>query len=64
MMQRAAEPEPDDEQSDAPRREYRVPAAEKTLDILEFMAAQREDVTQTEISTGLGRSIHELYRVI
>lgn len=46
------------------RRDYKVPAAEKALDILEFMAARNEDVTQTEISVGLGRSIHEIYRVI
>jgi DNA-binding IclR family transcriptional regulator len=46
------------------RREYRVPAAEKALDIIEFMARQGDDVTQTEISLGLGRSIHEVYRII
>jgi DNA-binding IclR family transcriptional regulator len=46
------------------RRDYKVPAAEKALDILEFMASCTEDVTQTEISIGLGRSIHEIYRVI
>lgn len=49
---------------DGGRREYRVPAAEKALDILEFMAAQREDVTPTELAGKLGRSIHELYRVM
>ncbi len=47
-----------------PVRDYKVPAAEKALDILEFMASSVEDVTQTEISIGLGRSIHEIYRVI
>lgn len=47
-----------------PRPAYRVPAAEKALDILEFMAGRPEGVTQTEISTGLGRSIHEIYRII
>ena len=46
------------------RRDYKVPAAEKALDILEFMAARDRSVTQTEISAGLGRSIHEVYRVI
>ncbi|MGH6860993.1 MAG: IclR family transcriptional regulator [Phyllobacterium sp.] len=44
--------------------EYRAPAAEKVLDILEFMANQPEGLTQTEISTGLGRSIHEVYRIL
>ena len=43
---------------------YRVPAAEKALDILEFMADRPEGVTQTEISIGVGRSIHEIYRII
>jgi DNA-binding IclR family transcriptional regulator len=43
---------------------YRAPAAEKVLDILEFMATQPDGLTQTEISTGLGRSIHEIYRVL
>lgn len=44
--------------------EYRAPAAEKVLDILEFMAGQPDGLTQTEISTGLGRSIHEIYRIL
>jgi DNA-binding IclR family transcriptional regulator len=46
------------------RRDYKVPAAEKALDILEYMAARNEDLTQTELSAGLGRSIHEIYRII
>ena len=46
------------------RRDYKVPAAEKALDILEYMAGLHEDVTQTEISVALGRSIHEVYRII
>lgn len=49
---------------DNARGEYRAPAAEKALDILEFMAAQPEGLTQTEISVGLGRSIHEIYRIL
>lgn len=44
--------------------QYRAPAAEKVLDILEFMAASREGQTQTEIALGVGRSIHEVYRII
>lgn len=48
----------------AGRRSYSVPAAEKTLDILEFMASQPEGMTLTEIAGALGRSVHELYRVI
>ena len=44
--------------------EYPVPAAEKALDVLEFMADCPEGVTQTEISAGVGRSLHEIYRII
>ena len=43
---------------------YRVPAAEKALDVLEFMARSNEGRTQTEIAAGVGRSIHEVYRII
>ena len=46
------------------RNEYRAPAAEKALDILEFMAGQGEALTQTEIASGLQRSIHEIYRIL
>ncbi len=48
----------------ASRPAYKAPAAEKALDILEFMAGNPDGVTQTEISLGLGRSIHEIYRII
>jgi DNA-binding IclR family transcriptional regulator len=46
------------------RRTYSVPAAEKTLDIIEFLATQPDGLTVTEIAVALGRSVHELYRVI
>jgi DNA-binding IclR family transcriptional regulator len=46
------------------RPAYKVPAADKALDILEFMADRPDGVTQTEISAGVGRSIHEIYRII
>lgn len=67
MNEVVANPLPEREDAEASgeaRRDYKVPAAEKALDILEFMAARNEDVTQTEISVGLGRSIHEIYRII
>ena len=48
----------------AAKRSYSVPAAEKALDILEFMAGQPEGMTMTELAGALGRSVHELYRVI
>ena len=57
-----------DRQEDAPPeangRRYSVPAAEKALDIVEFMAGQPDALTLTEIAAALGRSVHELYRVI
>ena len=46
------------------KRSYSVPAAEKALDIIEFMAAQPEGLTVTELAVALGRTVHELYRVI
>ncbi len=46
------------------KRSYSVPAAEKTLDIIEFMAGQPEGMTVTELAGALGRSVHEFYRVI
>ena len=52
------------ERGEGGRSEYRAPAAEKALDILELMADQAEGLTQTEIATGLGRSIHEIYRIL
>lgn len=52
------------EDAEGGRNEYRAPAAEKALDILEFMATQGEPLTQTEIANGLDRSIHEIYRIM
>jgi DNA-binding IclR family transcriptional regulator len=52
------------ENEETGRSEYRAPAAEKVLDILEFMATQSQALTQTAISAGLGRSIHEIYRIL
>ena len=46
------------------RRSYSVPAAEKALDIIEFLAGQPDGMTVTEIASALGRSVHELYRVV
>lgn len=52
------------DEGESGRNGYRVPAVEKALDILEFMAASGEPLTQTEIATGMGRSIHEIYRIL
>ena len=46
------------------KRSYSVPAAEKALDIIEFLASQPDGLTATEIAGALGRTVHELYRVI
>lgn len=46
------------------KRNYSVPAAEKALDIIEFLASQPDGLTVTEIAGALGRTVHELYRVI
>ncbi len=46
------------------KRSYSVPAAEKALDVIELMAGEPDGLTLTEIASRLGRSVHELYRVI
>src|SRR5262249_53268087 len=51
-------------EAEAARPAYKAPAADKALDIIEFMADRPDGVTQTEISAGVGRSIHEIYRII
>lgn len=43
---------------------YRAPAAEKALDILEYMAVTPEPQKQSQIAAGVGRSIQEVYRII
>lgn len=50
--------------AEAGKRTYSVPAAEKTLDIIEFLAGQPDGMTATELAQALGRSVHELYRVV
>lgn len=48
----------------AGRRTYSVPSAEKALDILEFMSGQVGGLTATEIAQQMGRSVHEVYRLL
>jgi DNA-binding IclR family transcriptional regulator len=43
---------------------YKVPAGEKTLDLLEYMARAKTPQTKSEIAAGLGKSIQEVYRII
>jgi DNA-binding IclR family transcriptional regulator len=52
------------EKTDAGKKVYSVPAAEKALDVLEFLATQSSVMTVTEIASAMGRSVNELYRVI
>jgi DNA-binding IclR family transcriptional regulator len=54
-----------DESATGPgKRSYSVPAAEKALDVLEFMAGQVGGLTATEIANRMGRSVHEVYRLL
>lgn len=53
-----------DGKAGAGKRNYTVPAAEKALDIIEFLASQPDGMTVTEIAGALGRTVHELYRVV
>lgn len=45
-------------------RKYRAPALEKGLDLLELLAAQAAPLTPSQMSTELGRSLSELFRMI
>ena len=46
-----------------PRR-YAAPAVEKTLDILEYLSAEPQPRTRTEIARALGRGPSELFRML
>lgn len=46
------------------RKAYSVPAAEKVLDILEFMSDRPDSLSPTETAAAMGRSVHEIYRVL
>lgn len=43
---------------------YAVPALDKGLDILEFLAERAMPLSQTEIAQGIDRSANEIYRVL
>ena len=45
-------------------RKYRAPALEKGLDVLELLAANGAAMTPSQMSTELGRSVSELFRMI
>ncbi len=46
------------------KREYRAPALEKGLDVLELLAANRGGLTLAQISNALDRSSSELFRMV
>lgn len=48
----------------AKKREYRAPALEKGLDVLELLAAHRGGLTLAQISNALDRSSSELFRMV
>ena len=43
---------------------YAVPALDKGLDILEYLASKAVPLSQTEIAQGIERSANEIYRVL
>ena len=51
-------------QNDKPATKYAVPALDKGLDILEYLAAQGIPRSQSEIAQGLERSPNEIFRVL
>lgn len=50
--------------SNVESEKYRAPALDKGLDILEFLAAAPNGLTQVEIAKGLGRGPNEIYRML
>ncbi len=46
------------------KTEYRAPALEKGLEILELLASQSEPLTKKQISERLNRSINEIFRML
>lgn len=52
------------QKSDDEDRKYRAPALEKGLDVLELLSANGVPMTPSQMSTDLGRSVSELFRMI
>lgn len=46
------------------KTQYKVPALDKGLDILELLASSRSGLTQKEISDALGRTLNEIFRML
>jgi DNA-binding IclR family transcriptional regulator len=60
MSRRLSQTRPSEED----RASYAVPALEKGLDVLEFLAKARQPMGLNEVATALGRSRQELFRVM
>ncbi|MBS7705398.1 IclR family transcriptional regulator [Chelatococcus asaccharovorans] len=61
---RRGPPEADEEATGGGGRTYTVPALEKSLDVIEFLAVQDQPVSQSGIAQSLGRSASELFRIL
>jgi DNA-binding IclR family transcriptional regulator len=48
----------------SPRNKYSVPALEKALDVLEYLAEQAVPLTQAQLARALGREPGELFRML
>ncbi|MDE1315312.1 helix-turn-helix domain-containing protein [Vibrio aestuarianus] len=46
------------------KTEYRAPALEKGLEILELLASHEEPLTKKQIADKLNRSINEIFRML
>jgi len=45
-------------------KKYAVPALDKCLDVLEYLASQAIPLSQTEIAQAINRSANEIYRIL
>lgn len=52
------------DQDSTPRSKYSVPALEKALDVLEYLAEQAVPLTQAQLARALGREPGELFRML
>ncbi|WP_077338430.1 IclR family transcriptional regulator [Pseudocolwellia agarivorans] len=50
--------------SEEKSNKYAVPALDKGMDVLEFLASKAMPFSQTEIAHGINRSANEIYRVL
>ncbi len=48
----------------SPGPDYRSPAVEKALDVLELLAESPEPLTQSQVAEATGRSVGQLFRVL